>query len=84
MRLNPNILDIDLGENPLTDKEMQKFTKNVQNNPNIRKIDLDGIKNLKSGTRTIINNEITKNDLIQDFIKNNLNVADGDKTQLNL
>jgi hypothetical protein len=48
----------------LTDKEMQKFTKNVQNNPNIRKIDLDGIKNLKSGTRTIINNEITKNDLI--------------------
>ena len=27
---------------------------------------------------------ITKNDLIQDFIKNNLNVADGDKTQLNL
>jgi hypothetical protein len=52
--------------------------------PNIKKIDLDGIKNLKSGTRTIINNEITKNDLIQDFIKNNLNVADGDKTQLNL
>jgi hypothetical protein len=29
MRLNPNILDIDLGENLLTDKEMQKFTKNV-------------------------------------------------------
>jgi hypothetical protein len=29
MRLNPNILDIDLGEHPLTDKEMQKFTKNV-------------------------------------------------------
>jgi alpha-D-ribose 1-methylphosphonate 5-triphosphate synthase subunit PhnL len=29
MRLNPNILDIDIGENPLSDKEMQKFTKNV-------------------------------------------------------
>ncbi len=39
---------------------------------------------MKAGTRTIIKNEITKNDLIQDFIKNNLNVADGDKTQLNL
>ena len=54
MRENPNIGDIDIGENPLTDKEMQKFTKNVQVNKQIRNIALDGIKNLKSGTKTII------------------------------
>ena len=54
MRENPNIGDIDIGDNPITDKEMQKFSKNVQDNKLIRNIALDGIKNLKSGTKTII------------------------------
>ena len=54
MRENPNIGDIDISENPLTDKKMQKFTKNVQVNKQIRNIALHGIKNLKSGTKTII------------------------------
>ena len=29
MRVNPNIGDIDLGDNPLTDMEMQKFSSNI-------------------------------------------------------
>jgi hypothetical protein len=29
MRENPNIGDIDIGDNPLTDIEMQKFSKNM-------------------------------------------------------
>lgn len=32
MRENPNIGDIDLGDNPLTDKEMKKFSTNVMSN----------------------------------------------------
>ena len=62
MRENPNIGDIDLGDNPLTDKEMQKFSTNVMNNNQaIRNIGMDGIKNLKSGTKTIIQRELDKN-----------------------
>ena len=61
MRENPNIVDIDIGENPLTDLEIQKFTVNVAKNSAIRTIGLEGLKNLKSGTKTIISRELEKN-----------------------
>ena len=61
MRENPNIGDIDIGDNPITDKEMIKFSKNVVDNKQVRNIALDGIKNLKSGTKTIIQRELSKN-----------------------
>ena len=62
MRVNPNIGDIDLGDNPLTDFELQKFTSNIMTeNQAIKTIGMDGIKNLKSGTKTIIQRELDKN-----------------------
>ena len=32
MRVNPNIVDIDLGDNPLNDEELRKFHSNIQGN----------------------------------------------------
>lgn len=32
MRVHPNLVDIDIGDNPLTKKEMQKFTMNMRKN----------------------------------------------------
>jgi hypothetical protein len=54
MRENPNIANIDLGDNPITDKEMQRFTIGIKKNLNIKEIELDGIKHLKDGTKTVI------------------------------
>jgi hypothetical protein len=51
MRENPNIGDIDIGENPLNDREIQKFTQNIKKNTGIRTIDLDGIKGIKAETK---------------------------------
>ena len=44
MRENPNIGDIDIGNNPLNEKEMQRFTINIGKNTAIRTIRMDGIK----------------------------------------
>lgn len=83
MRVNPNIGDIDLGDNPLTDLELQKFTSNIMTeNQAIRAIGMDGIKNLKSGTKTIINRELEKNQKIQSMMTKHLDI-DNTKT-LNL
>jgi hypothetical protein len=44
MRENPNIGDIDIGNNPLNEREMQRFTINIGKNTAIRTIRMDGIK----------------------------------------
>jgi hypothetical protein len=54
IRENPQIEDIDLGDNPLTDFELHKFSEDIAKNKSIKNIGLKGLKNLKSGTRTII------------------------------
>jgi len=36
MRVNPNIVDIDIGDNPLSEEEMEKFTMNMRRNNMIR------------------------------------------------
>lgn len=54
IRENPQIEDIDLGDNPLTDLELHKFSENIAKNKTIKNIGLSGLNNLKSGTRTII------------------------------
>lgn len=61
IRENPNIEDIDIGENPLSDVELKKFTEDVRQNPIIRSVGLQGIKNLKSSTKTQIQREVEKN-----------------------
>ena len=72
MRENPNIVDIDLGDNPLSANEIDKFSKNLKQNKSVRNLGLDGIKNLNQSTKTIINDEIKKNELIQDIISKNM------------
>ena len=46
MRENPNIVDIDLGDNPLSANEIDKFSKNLKNNKSVRNLGLEGIKHL--------------------------------------
>jgi len=72
MRVNPNIVDIDIGENPLSEKEMEKFTMNLRRNNMIRKIGMDGIKNLSLDTKQLIEKEVEKNSKINNVIMNNI------------
>ena len=71
MRVNPNIVDIDIGDNPLSEEEMEKFTMNLRRNNMIRQIGMDGIKNLNQGTKEKIQKEVEKNNYINNIILNN-------------
>ncbi len=54
IKANPNVVDIDLGDNPLSANEIDQFAANLKNNKSVRHLGLDGIKHLKQGTKTII------------------------------
>ena len=54
VRCNPNIVDIDLSENPLPDSELIKFQQHLKNNQSIQRINLDGINDVRQTTRSII------------------------------
>jgi hypothetical protein len=47
IKANPNVVDIDLGDNPLSANEIDQFAANLKNNKNVRHLGLDGIKHLK-------------------------------------
>ena len=51
MRVNPNLVDIDIGYNPLSSQAMQKFTMNMRKNQLIQNIGVDGISSLDPKTR---------------------------------
>ena len=46
MRLNKNLVGIDISFNPLTSKEMQKFVQILRKNQVIRNVSVDGIDEL--------------------------------------
>ena len=71
MRENPNIQNIDIGENPLSDGVLRNFHDNLQLNQDIRSINLDGIKNLNKETKHMITGEVEKNSQIHKLITNN-------------
>lgn len=83
MRENPNIVDIDLGDNPLTDGEMQKFTANIKSNLQLRTVGTEGIR-LRAKTKKQLLGELDKNVQIQSLIDKNMDRVDGTRTMLNL
>lgn len=83
MRENPNIVDVDIGENPLSDQEIKKFSQHMKSNQSVTKLGLDGIKGLKSGTRTLILREVEKNSQIKNIIRDGLRVGAADSLGTN-
>lgn len=65
MRVHPNLVDIDIGDNPLTNKEMQKFTTNMRKNQLISNIGVEGINDLDQKTKDELNKEIEMNKKIE-------------------
>jgi hypothetical protein len=55
IRENPQVEDIDIGDNPLSNGEIQKFyDANLTKSTSLRTIGISGIKSLKHSTRTMI------------------------------
>jgi len=70
LRENPYIEDIDIGDNPLTDEELGKFNQQIlEQQTTIQKLEMAGIKGIKSGTRSLIQSELTKNMNISKHLK---------------
>jgi hypothetical protein len=55
MRVNPEVQDVDIGDNPLSNEEIEKFyDKNLTRGTGLQTIGISGIKSLKHSTRTMI------------------------------
>lgn len=69
IRCNPNIIDIDLSENPLPESELLSFYQHMKMNQFIRNVKLDGISRLQNSTKAAIVRESAKNYQIYEFIE---------------
>ena len=70
MRENPQVQNVDIGDNPLSNDEVHKFyDKNLTRGTGLQTIGITGIKSLKSSTRSLIQKELQKNRNIKEMIK---------------
>ena len=63
MRENKNqVLHVDIGDNDITDKDLKSFiNKGLKNSSTLASLNIKGLKNIKSATKTSIKRELKMN-----------------------
>jgi len=76
MRECPNVENIDLGDNQISNLEMTNFAKSLKTNRHVSEIKFQGNKNITRNTKAMMQSELKKNKQITEYNVDSLfNVA---------